>query len=136
MRPDHDNMQPFNRSRVTNGSALLPGVSNRSTWARRLRDLIEIHSADRGDDLSEAERSIIRRASVLTVELEYQEARFATMRESGRQPSALELDVYSRLTGQLRRLLETIGIDRRPRDVTRPQRQSGALADYIDGDGQ
>ena len=55
------------RSRITNGSALLPGVDGRSAWVRRARDLIREHLADLGgfDNVSAAERSIIRRASVL-----------------------------------------------------------------------
>jgi hypothetical protein len=50
-----------------NGNALLPDVDGRSVWTRRCRDLIASHTADCGGSLaiSEAERSIIRRASVL-----------------------------------------------------------------------
>ena len=49
------------RSRITNGSALLPGVDGRSAWVRRARDLIREHLADLGgfDNVSAAERSII-----------------------------------------------------------------------------
>src|SRR5262245_24752189 len=38
----------YGRSRITNGSALLPSVDGRSTWARRLRDLVELHLHDLG----------------------------------------------------------------------------------------
>src|SRR5690349_19554851 len=31
------------RSRITNGNALLPGVDGRSVWARRCRDVIDLH---------------------------------------------------------------------------------------------
>ena len=132
---DVETAQPYSRSRVTNGQALLPGVSGRSTWARRLRDLIQLHSADKGDDLSEAEKAIIRRASVIQTECEYFEARFALLRDSGGTPAATDLDLYSRLTGQLRRLLETVGLQRRARDVSNstPLR-AGALADYLEGE--
>ena len=59
------------RSRITNGSTVLPGVDGRSVWVRRLRDLMALHIADLGGDtaISEAERSIVRRAATLTVEL-------------------------------------------------------------------
>src|SRR5258705_10441254 len=59
------------RSRITNGSSLLPSIDGRSIWARRLRDLISLHENDYGgaDAISEAERSLIRRAAALTVEL-------------------------------------------------------------------
>src|SRR6202045_4159049 len=72
------------RSRVTNGSALLPGVDGRSAWVRRCKDIIEAHLSDLGgeDNTSAAERSLIRRASVMTVELERMEARFAVAGEA------------------------------------------------------
>jgi hypothetical protein len=104
------------RSRVTNGSAVLAGVDGRSTWVRRLRDLIGIHLSDLGgnDAVSEAERSIVRRAATLTVELERLEAAFAEAGEA--QPD--QLDLYQRTAGNLRRLLESVGLERRPRDIT------------------
>ena len=122
----------LNRSRVTNGQELLPGVDGRSVWARRLRDVIHLHTDDKGgdDELSEAERSILRRASVLTVELEYQEARFATLRSEGRAPSANDLDLYSRLAGNLRRLLESVGLNRRARYAGR--QVIGDVEGYLD----
>ena len=60
------------RSRVTNGNRLLPEVDGRTVWARRMRDLIQAHTADLGGDseISEAERSLIRRAATLATELE------------------------------------------------------------------
>jgi len=111
------------RSKITNGSAVLPGVDGRSTWVRRLRDLISLHVADLGGDgaISEAERSIVRRACTMTVELERLEAKFATDGEA----TAQELDLYQRTAGNLRRLLESVGLERRARDVTPP------LRDYI-----
>jgi hypothetical protein len=102
------------RSRVTNGSALLTGVDGRSAWVRRCRDIIEAHLSDLGgeDNTSAAERSLIRRAAVLTTELERLEARFASAGEA----SERDLDLYIRAAGNLRRLLEALGLQRRPRD--------------------
>ncbi len=107
--------KPNGRSRITNGSALLPGVDGRSTWVRRCRDLIELHTSDLGgtEAISEAERSIIRRASVITTELEQLERRFAL----AGQATALDLDLYQRCAGNLRRLLEAVGLQRRARPV-------------------
>src|SRR6476646_7373720 len=104
------------RSAISNGSAILPGVDGRSTWVRRLRDLIGLHLSDLGGDkaVSEAERSIIRRVATLTVELERMEAGFAVAGEA--QPD--QLDLYQRTANSLRRLLEAIGLQRRSRDVT------------------
>jgi hypothetical protein len=94
----------------------LPGVDGRSTWVRRLRDLIEAHVGDLGGDdrISEAERSIVRRAATLTVELERLEAKFAVAGEA----APADLDLYQRTAGNLRRLLEAVGLERRQRDVT------------------
>jgi hypothetical protein len=66
------------------------------------------------DNVSEAERSIVRRIATLTVELERLESVFAVAGEA--KPD--QLDLYQRTAGNLRRLLESIGIPRRPRDVT------------------
>jgi hypothetical protein len=109
--------KPQARSRVSNGSALLAGVDGRSTWARRLRDLIELHVADLGgdDNISEAERAIVRRAAVLITELERMECSFAL---SEGAPDIATLDAYQRAAGNLRRLLESVGLERRARDVT------------------
>ncbi len=103
------------RSRVANGSALLAGVDGRSLWVRRCKELIADHLSDLGggDNASAAERSIIRRACVLTVELERLEAKFA----NAGQASDSDLDLYQRTAGNLRRLLEAVGLRRRPREV-------------------
>ena len=111
-----DPPKPQARSRVSNGSAILPGVDGRSTWVRRMRDLMGLHLSDLGGEnaVSEAERSIIRRVATLTVALERMEAGFAVAGEA--QPD--QLDLYQRTANSLRRLLEAIGLQRRPRDVT------------------
>jgi hypothetical protein len=113
-----DSAKQHARSRVSNGSALLPGVDGRSTWVRRLRDLIALHLGDLGGDdaVSEAERSIIRRVSTLTVELERMELGFALA--GAALPD--QLDLYQRTANSLRRLLEAVGLQRRPRDVSVP----------------
>jgi uncharacterized tellurite resistance protein B-like protein len=68
-----------------------------------------------GDDaVSEAERSIVRRVATLTVELERLELVFALAGEA--KPE--QIDLYQRTANSLRRLLESIGIKRVPRDVT------------------
>ena len=106
----------YNRSSITNGTNLLPGVHKQSQWARRFRDIIDMYASDHGgsDHLSEGRRSILRRIACLQVELEILETRFALA--GGAQPA--DLDLYQRVTGSLRRLLEAIGLDKVPRDVT------------------
>jgi hypothetical protein len=103
------------KSRVSNGSVLLHGVDGRSAWVRRCKDVINAHIADLGgiDNCSAAERSIIRRAGVLTTELEVLEVRFATAGEA----SSADLETYQRCANSLRRLLEAVGLRRRAREI-------------------
>lgn len=103
------------RSAISNGQAIVAGVDGRSTWCRRLRDLVALHLSDLGgeDNVSEAEKSLVRRASVLEVELERLEAGFAIS-----EPDTLSLDAYQRATGALRRLHEVLGLPRRAKDIT------------------
>lgn len=107
--------KPEGRSRISNGSSLLPGVDGRSTWVRRLRDLIGLHTSDLGGDdaVSEAERSIVRRIATLEVELERMEVGFAVTGQA--QPA--QLDLYQRTANSLRRLLESVGLERRAREL-------------------
>src|SRR5262245_12788422 len=61
---------PTMRSRTANGKQLFAeGGDGRGPWARRLRDVFALHLSDLGgvDMASEAERSILRRAAVLTI---------------------------------------------------------------------
>jgi hypothetical protein len=103
------------RSRISNGKKLLMDVDGRSGWARRMRDLIQLHLADlAGEDaVSEAEKSIIRRAAALTVELERMESVFAVAGEALPE----QLDLYQRTANSLRRLLESIGLERRAKTI-------------------
>jgi len=104
------------RSRVTNGRGLLPNVDGRTIWVRRFRDLIALHLSDLGgsDRASEAEKAIVRRIATLIVELERLEMCFA---EAG-QATDHQLELYQRTANTLRRLLEAVGLQRRPKDVT------------------
>jgi hypothetical protein len=63
---------------------------------------------------SAAEKAIVRRAAVIIVELEVLETQFAM--EGQADPD--DLDLYTRVASALRRLLETVGLQRRQKDVT------------------
>ena len=93
--------------------------------ARRFKDLVQLVCADLGgvDYLSEGERQLVRRAAALSAECERQEALWA------RGEAEFEILAYCTLTNSLRRVLETIGLKRVPRDVT-PR-----LADYLAAQG-
>jgi len=109
---------------VANGK-LPPGTDQRRAWARRCNDVIAQHLSDLGgeDNCSAAKRSIIRRVSVMTVELERWEANIAVVGKA----SADNFKVYQRTADTLRRLLLTIGLERRARED--PETQSNQ--DYV-----
>jgi hypothetical protein len=95
---------------------LVQNVDGRSCWVRRFRDLNALHLSDLGgeDRASQAEKAIVRRVACLVVELEHLEMNFA---EAG-QATGNQLELYGRTANSLRRLLEVIGWQRRPKDVT------------------
>jgi hypothetical protein len=109
------------RSRVTNGSKLLPATDGRSMTARRFKDLVEFICVDLGgaDRLSEGERQLVRRAAALSAECERQEAMWA------RGEAEFDISAYSMLTNAVRRVFETIGLKRVPRDVTSTNQLEG-----------
>src|SRR4029077_20245971 len=98
------------RSAVTSGRQLFIEGNPHSAWSRRFHDLVLGHVGDLGgaDLLSEAQFSLIRRAAAIECELERLDARL-----SAGEP--VDLDSYGRCAGHLRRLFETIGVERRQR---------------------
>jgi hypothetical protein len=101
------------RSQATSGRRVFVEGDGNSRWARRYRDLIAAHCQDMGgtDLLSEAQLSLIRRASAIELELEQMEGKLSM----GEQ---VDLDVFTRSASHLRRLFETLGFERKCRDVT------------------
>jgi hypothetical protein len=117
-----DKLPKRQRSAITNGT-LLPDTDGRSAWARRFKDLLSSHVSDLGgdDNISEAKRSLARRAAILECELERLESGFAL----AGMATPESIDLYARVSGTLARLLERVGIKRRPKDVT------PSLASYV-----
>lgn len=87
---------------------------------RRLKDLVADHTSDLGgqDHISHSERVLIRRAAMLTLQCELMERNWVANHNG--QASTKQLEVYQRATGALRRTLESLGLQRRPRDVSPP----------------
>lgn len=94
-------------------------TDGRSATARRFKDLVYDIAADLGGvaHLSTAEMQLIRRASMLSAECERQEAMAV------REDVEFDCDGYVVMTNALRRVLETVGLRRRSKDVT-PSLQS------------
>jgi hypothetical protein len=119
LRPESNRI----RSAVTNGERTFVIGDGNSPWARRQRDLLALHIVDLGGEerLSENQLSLCRRAATLETELEMLEGQLSLGKVA-------DLDLYNRLSGNLRRILESIGLER----VARPVNDgSQALADYF-----
>jgi hypothetical protein len=101
------------RSAVTSGRQLFIEGDPHSAWSRRYHDLVVGHCNDAGGSalLSEAKLSLIRRAASIECELERLDALLSTGAE-------VDLDAYGRASSHLRRLFETLGLERKARDVT------------------
>jgi hypothetical protein len=105
------------RSRLSNGYLLPRGVVSTGTWVRRWSDVIDLLQSDAGgsDTLPEAMKSLIRRAATIQVICERFEAEFAESETGG---TSAQWGEYQRLSDTLRRLLETVGLERKSKDVT------------------
>ena len=112
-RADPEGLPRRQRSAVTNGRRLFVAGDGNSAWSRRYRDLVAGHVADMGgrDLLSEAQLSLIKRAAAIELELEQMEGKLS-------MGEPVDLDVFTRSASHLRRMFETLGVERRPRDVT------------------
>jgi hypothetical protein len=113
-------MSSRQRSRVTNGSALLANIDGRSAIARRFRDLVAQITADQGgtDRLAEARLQLIRRFSAAAVIAETMEARLANGEE-------IDVGEHALLCSTLVRLSARIGINRTAQIVP-------SLHDYLE----
>ena len=123
-----ETLRPTARSKVTNArlknrvstKALWADVDGRTPWARRYRDLVALFADDAGglETMPELKLSLIRRAAALTVECERLEGELAEGKE-------VDIDALARVSSHLRRIAESIGLNRAKRDVT------PSLADII-----
>jgi hypothetical protein len=102
------------RSRVSNGSKPLLGADGRSMWIRRYKDLIEDHADDYGGaaHLSVPRMSMLRRQAAAIIECEQIESRMAEGKATDD-----DVDRHTRITGNIRRNYEAMGMDRVARPV-------------------
>jgi hypothetical protein len=116
------------RSRVTNGSKLLPLADGRSVTARRFRDVFEDICSDLGgfDFLSEGQKQLARRAAMLSSEAERLEALAARderpTRDNWKEDLANKFDVvtYGIICDRPGRLFDRLGLARRSRPIDAP----------------
>jgi hypothetical protein len=89
----------------------LDALDARTAAAHSVRELIATLSKDLGGDLSAGEQQLVQRAAMIGAIVADCEARWAT----GQQ---VELAEYFMAVNTQRRVLATLGLRRRPRDVT------------------
>jgi hypothetical protein len=101
------------RSRMTNGTALLPDIDGRTAIARRFKDITSAILADQGgaEQCAEIRLQLVRRFAAAAVLAEQMESRLA----NGEQ---IDIQEHAFLCSTLTRLAQRIGIERRQRDVT------------------
>lgn len=104
---------PRTRSARTNGRRLFVDGDGRSPWARRWRDLVALYSDDLGgaSTLSAFQSGLVETAATLRCELEKLEGELSVGKP-------VDLDLFGRSAGHYRRICETLGLERRSRDVT------------------
>lgn len=109
----------WHQSRVTKGKELLPGIDGRSRWARRLYDIIANHVAEMGGaaHVTQSQYVLIRSAANLTVCLERWEVDFAKQDASDEGVSMRDLIGYQTVLNSLRRVYETLGLERKELDA-------------------
>lgn len=117
--------RPRARSRVTNGSKRFVDGDGRGPWARRWRDLKALYADDLGGEstLSEFQLGLLGTAATMRCELERLEGQLSKGED-------IDTDLYGRIAGHYRRICETLGIERRKRDVT------PTLSDYLRDDAE
>lgn len=114
------------RTRIGNGTDLLPDVDGRSPMVRRIRELLAQFIADMGGDPSEAKRTIAKRAATLIVWCESAESKMANGEE-------LDIATFTTAANSLRRLLTDIGLERHARNITPPSLRDYAATNYGGG---
>jgi hypothetical protein len=106
------------RSAITNGRYLFADIDHRTKAMRRLRDLLHAYENDLGgrDILSEGQLALLRRGSCLQLQAELMEKSWAS---NGGEASVKQLETYQRCTNSMRRVIESLGLNRgrKPRDV-------------------
>ena len=94
----------FGRVSVTNGRRLhTPPTAGNATWQRRFKDIYQLIVEDIGPDLTEGQRQLVRRVSMLSIACEKMESKAAAGHDYDHQ-------TYSMYTDQLGRTLQCLGL--------------------------
>ena len=106
--------------KVSNGTRMLAHVDMRSAAGRRFRHLVDAYSAELGNDLSEAELSLIRQACALQLQAERMQGAIV-------RGEAVDSDALIRISSTSKRLLGIIA----GKAGKRPEVQGPTLQEYL-----
>jgi hypothetical protein len=106
--------KPTARSKVTNGAALFSSdlIDGRSAMSRRFRDILSAIVSDLGgsDRLSEGQKQLARRISLMSVQCEAMEANSIA-------GEAIDIDTYGQLSDRIGRACQRLGLKRVPKEI-------------------
>lgn len=107
-------------TRVRKGRTLLPTAHGNSLWAKIARETLSGLIVHLGgvDMVSETQRLIARRVSMLEAELIFMEDLIGTARGEGREPDPVLVDRYAMIADRQRRLSEPLGWKRVQKPVS------------------
>ena len=120
------------RSAVSRGTNLLAGaVDRRFKLPARFCDLVETYTASLGGEhvVSPGQAAIVRRCATLQLFLELQEQKWLA---NGGDASPRDLDNYQRLTGALRRCVESLELNHGPKTPPTITLKGRDLDRYLD----
>lgn len=117
-----DRRQLADALRIRTRFLSLADLDRRTSAFKRVQSLISEMTADLGGDseITTAQRLLIGRAAIAAVMTEDQEVKFLA-------GNAIDPAIHATLSNSLRRLLESIGISRVPRDVSPSLNEIGRL---------
>jgi hypothetical protein len=116
-RPERGDVR-FGRTKVSNGSEILPNVDGRTVMAKRAKEIARAIAVDQGDDLPEMKRQYVRHFAVACAMAEQLEASCAR----GEDYNIAE---FGLLCSTMVRLGNRLGINRQAKNIT------PTLADYF-----
>jgi hypothetical protein len=97
---------------VTAGRKLFLNTDGNTAWSRLAEDLVAAHIQDLGgmENLSTAQLALVKYAAACEAELEKMASRMS-------RGEVVDIDRFTRTLSHLRRVFESVGIKRVPRDV-------------------
>jgi hypothetical protein len=117
-------------ARVTGGISSIDALDKRTRAFKRYRVIVGAVLSDMGgaESVSEIQHQLVAKFATLALQLESMEA-------AAIEGNEIDLDLFGRCAGHLRRIAEALGLKRTPRDVTPSVAEYVARLNADDGAG-